>query len=83
MRKKCKPILTISHLDVIDEFENAGFINVTTVVEYDIVTGWLADDGEVKSVTINGEKKFDSDDEYRLDAEVVVTYHALKKNKSE
>ena len=68
-------------IDVIDEFENAGFVNVTTVVEYDIVTGWLTDDGEVKSVTINGDKKFDSYNEYRLDAEVVVTYHTLKKNK--
>lgn len=71
----------MNYLDVIDEFENAGFVNVTTVVEYDIVTGWLTDDGEVKSVTINGEKKFDSYDEYRLDAEVVITYHTLKKNK--
>lgn len=71
----------MNYRDVIEEFENAGFINVTTVVEYDIVTGWLTDDGEVKSVSINGEKKFDSYDEYRLDAEVVVTYHTLKKNK--
>lgn len=71
----------MNYLDVIDEFENAGFVNVTTVVEYDIVTGWLTDDEEVKSVTINGEKKFDSYDEYRLDVEVVVTYHTLKKNK--
>lgn len=71
----------MNYLDVIDEFENAGFVNVTTVAEYDIVTGWLTDDGEVKSVTINGEKKFDSYDEYRLDAEVVITYHTLKKNK--
>lgn len=71
----------MNYLDVIDEFENAGFVNVTTVVEYDIVTEWLTDDGEVKSVTINGDKKFDSYNEYRLDAEVVVTYHTLKKNK--
>lgn len=41
----------------------------------------MTDDGEVKSVTINGKKEFDSDDKYRLDAEVVVTYHTLKKNK--
>ena len=33
------------YLDVIEEFENAGFINVTTIVEYDIVIGWLTDDG--------------------------------------
>ena len=71
----------MNYLDVIDESENAGFVNVTTVVEYDIVTGWLTDDGEVKSVTIHGDKKFDSYNEYRLDAEVVVTYHTLKKNK--
>lgn len=71
----------MNYLDVMDKFENAGFVNVTTVLEYDIVTGWLTDDGEVKSVTINGEKKFDSYDEYRLDAEVVITYHTLKKNK--
>ena len=69
------------YLDVIEEFENAGFINVTTIVEYDIVIGWLTADGKVKSVTINGEKEFDSYDEYRLDAEVVVTYYTLKKNK--
>ena len=71
----------MNYLDVIDEFENAGFVNVTTVVEYDIVTGWLKDEGEVKSVTINEEEKFNSYNEYRLDAEVVITYHALKKNK--
>ena len=71
----------MNYLDVLEEFENVGFINISTIVEYDIVTGWLTDDGEVKSVTINGEKKFDSYDKYRLDAEVVVTYHTLKKNK--
>ena len=56
----------MNYLDVLEEFENAGFINISTIVEYDIVTGWLTDDGEVKSVTINGEKKFDSYDKYRL-----------------
>lgn len=73
----------MNYLDVIKEFENAGFTNVTTIVEYDIVMGWLTDDGEVKTVTINGDKKFDSYDKYRPDAEVIVTYHTLKKNKSQ
>lgn len=71
----------MNYLDVIDGFEKAGFVNVTTDVKYDIVIGWLTDDGEVKSVSINGDKKFDSDDEYRLDAEVVITYHTWKKNR--
>lgn len=71
----------MNYEDVIDKFENAGFVNVSTVVEYDIVTGWLTDDGEVKSVTINGEKKFDYSNKYRLDAEVIITYHTLRSNK--
>ena len=70
----------MNYLDVIEEFEDIGFINVTTEVEYDILTGWLTDNGEVKSVTIDSEKNYDYYDEYRLDAEVVITYHAMKKN---
>ena len=62
-------------------FKEAGFINVSTVAEYDIITGWLADDGEVKSVVVDGDKKYDSGDEYKLNSNVVITYHTLRKNK--
>ena len=71
----------MDYTDVVKAFEDAGFINITVNIEYDIITGWLTDDGEVKSVTINGDKKFDSYDKYRLDAEVIITYHTFKKNK--
>lgn len=71
----------MNYKEVIDEFDNIGFTNITTKVKYDIITGWLVDDGEVKSITINGKKKFDSENEYRLDAKVVITYHTLRKNK--
>ena len=71
----------MNYLDVIAEFNNTGFTNITTVVKYDIITGWLTDDGEVKTVTIDGDKKFDSSDKYRLDAEVVITYHTWITNK--
>lgn len=76
-----KKIKDMNYEDVISIFEDAGFVNIKTEVEYDIVTGWLTDDGEIKSVTINGDKKFDSSDKYRLDAEIIVTYHTLRKNK--
>lgn len=46
-----------------------------------LLQGGLTDDGEVKSVSINGDKKFDSDDKYRLDAEVFITYYTWKKNR--
>ncbi|MCD8325448.1 MAG: hypothetical protein LUC90_01840 [Lachnospiraceae bacterium] len=76
-----KEVDGMNYLDVIQEFEDVGFTNIQTNVKYDIITGWLTEDGEVSSVTINGDKKFDSDDEYRLDAEVIITYHTLASNK--
>lgn len=70
-----------NYQDVIKKFKEAGFENVTLEVEYDIITGWITDDGEVKSVTVNEEGKFISGKEYRADAEVVITYHTYRKNK--
>lgn len=70
-----------NYLDVIKSFESAGFTNITTSIEYDIVTGWFADKGEVKSVTINGDSKFDSCNKYRPDAQVMITYHMPRKDK--
>ena len=70
-----------NYTDVADKFKDAGFINVKTNVIYDIITGWVTEDGEVKSVTINGDEDFDTYDEYRPDAEVVITYHTYKKKR--
>lgn len=69
-----------NYADVMDKFKDAGFVNVKTNVIYDIITGWVTDDGEVKFVTINGEEDFDTYDQFRPDAEVVITYHTYKKN---
>ena len=71
----------LNYVDVIKQYEDAGFINVKTVVEYDIITGWITDDGAVESITIDGKNNFDTYDKFRPDAEVVITYHTLKKNK--
>lgn len=71
----------MNYEEVLDEFENAGFTNISTNVEYDIITGWINDDGEVKAISINGDSKYNYSDSYRLDAEVVITYHTLRSNK--
>lgn len=71
----------MNYSDIVEAFEDAGFINIIVNIEYDIITGWLTDDGEVESVTINGEKKFTEESEFRPDAEIVITYHTLRKNK--
>lgn len=70
----------MNYQDVIRKFKKAGFTNISTSIKYDVITGWLTDNGEVKSVTVNGEK-IDLSDKFRPDAKIVVTYHALRKNK--
>ena len=67
--------------DVIKAFEDAGFINIETDVQYDIITGWLTDDGEVESVVIGGLADFSSESVFRPNEDVVITYHTLKKYK--
>lgn len=66
---------------VMKSFKDAGFENIALEVEYDIITGWMTDDGEVKSVAVNGDNKFSAGSEYRADAEVIITYHTYRKNK--
>lgn len=61
-----------------EKFEEAGFENITLEVEYDIITGWITDDGKV---TVNDDGKFASGKEYRADAEMVITYHTYRSNK--
>lgn len=46
----------MNYSEVVGAFEDAGFVNIHTEVEYDVILGWFAKDGEVKSVTISGEK---------------------------
>ena len=56
------------------------FNNVDVEIEYDIITGWLAEDGEVKSVNIGGTTNFSEVAEFRPDEPIVITYHTLKEN---
>lgn len=70
-----------NYQDVMKSFKDAGFENIALEVEYDIITGWMTDDGEVKSATVNGDNKFSAGNEYRADAEVIITYHTYRKNK--
>ena len=70
-----------NYKDVHKAFKNAGFMNITNKIEYDILFDWFTKDGEVKSVVVDGDKKFDAGDEYKLNSNVVITYHTFIKNK--
>ena len=71
----------MKYADVVKQFEEKGFQNVKVEPIYDIITGWIKKDGEVESVAINGSKDFTVNTSYNVDAEVVISYHTLKKNK--
>lgn len=62
------------------QFEDAGFVNIKFEIMYDLILGWFTKDGEVESVTINSNSKFEEKDKFRPDAEVIITYHTFKKN---
>ena len=66
---------------IVEDFEKAGFTNITVQVEHDLLNGWIIDEGSVKSITIDGDKNYYCSDEYRPDAEVIITYHAFRNEK--
>ncbi len=62
---------------VAKEFDQNGFTNVKTVADEDLVFGWLAEEGEVKTVTVDGDPEYAAGEWYPNDVEVVITYHAF------
>ena len=62
---------------VIDDFEEKGFKNIKTEILEDLITGWMTKDGEVESVSIDGNEDYSPDVWYPNDVEVVITYHTF------
>lgn len=68
--------------DVVKQFKTAGFKEVSTREIPDLITGWLTKDGEVESVSINGDTEYSTNIWFPQDASVVVAYHTFP-NKDE
>lgn len=66
---------------VVDEFESSGFTNIKLEKLDDLVTGWLTKDGEVESVSVDGDTGYSADTWYPADAEVVITITYSRKKK--
>lgn len=71
----------LNYRNVISELENVGFTNIRTEVIYDLYTGWMVKDGEVESVSINGNSSFIEGQTFKQTAEIVVTYHTFSNKK--
>lgn len=63
--------------DIVKQFQTAGFTDVTTREVPDLINGWINKEGDVESVSINGDTSFSKDDWVSQDSSVVVAYHTF------
>lgn len=66
-----------NYLDIVQVFEDAGFTNIKTEAIDDLVFGWLTKDGEIESISINGESSYSKGDWYPATSEIIITYHTF------
>lgn len=71
-----------NYQEVYEQFEKKGFTNIQFEVLDDLVTGWLTKDGEVESVSVDGDTGYSADKWYPADVEVIITYHAFPNKES-
>ena len=65
------------------QFEDAGFTNIKGEPIEDLIFGWLTKDGQIESVTINGNKNFDDFESFAFDTDVIIKYHTFPKTNAE
>lgn len=73
-----KDYIGINYEQVEEKFKDMGFTNIKTVPEEDLITGWINKEGQTDKITIDDNSKFEEDDIFSKDAEVVITYHSFK-----
>lgn len=74
MTKSASSYTYENYEDVQKELSELGFTNISTEVLYDIEIG-ITEEGEVESVSIEGNKEFEEGDIFKKDSAVVITYH--------
>ena len=68
----------MDYKELVGLYKDAGFVNVSYEKEADLITGWITKENSVKSISIDGDSDFSEDVSYRIDAEIVITYHTFK-----
>lgn len=63
-----------NYKDAQKELADAGFTNISYEILYDIVLGWT-DEGEIESISVDGNTDFEKNDIFKKDAPIVITYH--------
>lgn len=68
----------MNYTDVVEKLKEKGFSNITLKRANDITLGWINKEGEIKKITIDGNKDFEESDKFRYDAEIVIVVHTYK-----
>lgn len=68
--------------DVVTQLQDAGFTNIETKAQEDLITGWVTKEGEVDKVSVAGKTNFSASDKFKSDVRIVVTYHAFPSDSS-
>lgn len=66
-----------NYQEVYEEFEISGFTNIKLEAIDDLIVGWFTKDGEVESVSVDGNPDYSPDDWYQADVEVIIFYHTF------
>lgn len=69
-----------NYLDVYKSLKELGFYDIEFEVIEDLITGWLVADGEVESVSIDGDDSFRRGDVFDKNSKVIIAYHTFKSN---
>lgn len=73
----------VHYSEIVEEFTEAGFQNFEYEVLDDIIFGIITHEGDVESISINGDPDFDTDTLFPLDAVVSITYHTYPTDQAE
>ena len=65
-----------------NELKEDGFTNIKLVKDDDLIVGFLHDDGDIKSISIDGNDKFEEGTKYSPNVEIVIVYHTFSKKES-
>ena len=63
--------------DIMHELSGRGFTNIQTEKLEDLIKGWLTKDGEVESISIDGNSEFTKGDKFDKNVKIVITYHTF------
>ncbi len=63
--------------EVVDMLHEAGFFNIELKEHDDLILGLLNSEGEVESVSFDGDQFYYEGEEFPADATVVITYHTF------